>query len=125
MGYYNDIRICMRKDNYNTLIERGREQDLTEHGYILDQTKMNVYKEYKDGTVVFGWNWIKWENDFTDVAFVMNFLDEMQYEGYPYAYVRVGCNLDDNEERYYDGNEETDICHKIELVREARVQEED
>lgn len=118
MANQSDVRVCMNKDNYLTLIERGREKDYTEHNYLLDQTQMDAYREYKDGTVVFGWNWIKWDRTYTDVAFVMNFLDEMAEEGYPYAFVRVGCETNDNEEVYYDGpNGEDDICHKIQLER--------
>lgn len=121
----SDVRICMLKDNYLTLIERARKEDLTNHNYLLDQEKMDAYKEYKDGTVVFGWDWIKWDYDFTDVAFVRNFLEEMEQEGYPYALVRVGCERDDNEEVYYDGpNAEDDICHKIELERKIYIEEE-
>lgn len=122
----SDVRICMLKDNYLTLIERARKIELTNHNYLLDQEKMDKYKEYKDGTVVFGWDWIKWDGSYTDVKFIVDFLEEMSFEGYLYAFVRVGCERDDNEEIFYDGpNAEDDICHKIELERKIYEYEEE
>ena len=124
MGYYNDVRICMKQDNFYIMIEQARPKGFTEHNYMLDETKMNITK-FKDGTVIFGWNDIKWEEDFTDVAFVLEFLDRMREEGHPYAFVRIGYDLSDNEEYYYDGKEDDDICHKIELERKIYEYEEE
>lgn len=122
MGYRNDVRICMKEENYYTLIERARKEGLAELNYLLDENSMET-KHYEDGTVVFGWDWIKWEDDFEDVWFVMNFLDEMATEGYPYAFVRLGEDMGDTEEIFSDGDDGEDYsCHKIGITREIFVE---
>ena len=121
MGYRNDVRICMSEDNFYTLIEQGRKEGFADHNYLLDENAMKICKK-KDGIVVFGWDWIKWEEDFRDVEFVMNFLDNMREEGYPFQFVRIGEDLDDNEEMWYRGPNDDDYrCDVIGISREIYV----
>ena len=118
MGYKNDVRIAMKEDNFNTLIERGREKDFTDHNYLLDENAMNYVKKV-DGIVVFGWDWVKWNEDFVDVKFILDFLDEMREEGYPFQFVRIGEDVDDNEEIWYRGPNDDDYsCDVIGISRE-------
>lgn len=118
---HSDVRICMPIENFYTLIEIGRKQGYTDHNYLLDESQMKIHK-FKDETVVFGWDWIKWDREFTDVKFVMEFLEEMEEFGHPYSFVRLGEEKGDDEEIYYRGPDDDDYsCAKIEVIREIYV----
>ena len=122
MAYYSMVKISMLKDNYEALIEKANREKQAE--VLLDPQVCNPV-ERKDGTVVMTFNWIKWSEMFEDCKFVLNFLDEMASENYPYTFIRIGEELGDLEEVYFRGVDDDDYsCDNIHLALDI-VEDED
>ena len=104
MGYRSDVRIRLTKKDYERLVKEFNEKVLpiTEWN-LFDKEHLEVYKELKnvpcwkvtdDGEdieethdcVFFGWNWVKWYDDYDDVDFIMNFIQDCDH----YAFCRIG-----------------------------------
>ena len=123
MAYYNLVKISMKKENYDALIEKANRENEAE--VLLDPEVCNPI-ERKDGTVIMTFNWIKWDRSYTDCAFIYNFLDQMEEEGYPYSLVRIGEEVGDVEEVYYRGVDDDDYsCDNIHLVIDIEEDPED
>lgn len=123
MGYRNDVKICMRKENYETLLRQSKKLGDSEACLFLPQN-LKV-KERSNGTVILSWDWIKWDTMLEDVAFVMDFLDRLEEEGCPFTYCRIGEDFTDLEERIYRGlyDDEYD-CDCMCIVREFSIEED-
>lgn len=103
MGYTSDVRIRLTKKDYEKL-RREFEKKVPElDKFDLFKTSCFVEKEIKnvpcwkvtdDGEdieethdcVFFGWNGVKWYDNYADVKFIMEFLDECDH----YAFCRIG-----------------------------------
>lgn len=123
MSYRNDVKIVMSKDNYNTMIERSKK--LGDQEACLFSPQNLKIKERSNNTVILSWTWIKWDESLIDVAFVLNFLDQMEDEGYAYSYCRIGEDFTDMEERIYRGPNDDDYsCDCICIIRDFSIEED-
>lgn len=104
MGYRSDVRIRLTKKDYEKMKAQFEKEVVDIVGFnLFDEKNLDVYKELKnfscwkmtdDGEdieethdcVYFGWNWVKWYDDYADVKFIMEFLDECDQ----YAFCRIG-----------------------------------
>ena len=104
MGYRSDVRIRLTKKDYEKMKAQFEKEVVDIIGYnLFDEKNLDVYKELKnfscwkmtdDGEdieethdcVFFGWNWVKWYDDYAEVKFIMEFLDECDQ----YAFCRIG-----------------------------------
>ena len=104
MGYRSDVRIRLTKKDYEKMKAQFEKEVVDIVGFnLFDEKNLNVYKELKnfscwkmtdDGEdieethdcVFFGWNWVKWYDNYADVKFIMEFLDECDQ----YAFCRIG-----------------------------------
>ena len=104
MGYRSDVRIRLTKKDYEKMKAQFEKEVVDIVGFnLFDEKNLNVYKELKnfscwkmtdDGEdieethdcVYFGWNWVKWYDDYAEVKFIMEFLDECDQ----YAFCRIG-----------------------------------
>ena len=104
MGYRSDVRIRLTKKDYEKMKAQFEKEVVDIVGFnLFDEKNLNVYKELKnfscwkmtdDGEdieethdcVFFGWSWIKWYDNYADVKFIMEFLDECDQ----YAFWRIG-----------------------------------
>lgn len=102
MGYYSEVGVCIKKNDFEELEARAKilnDEGLT---YLLNHIdrKMEIIS---DEAVVIQWYSLKWYPDFKEVQFIMNYLTELEENGKPYAYVRVGEEQNDIEEQYSRG----------------------
>lgn len=110
MGYRSEVRICLLKENFEELKERCSNLE-----YSLIDTMDFENKDNK--TVVFGWDWIKWYNEFDEIAAIENYLFNLA-DDVPYSFVRIGEDRDDIEEYgHYCGGE----CDRIRPVSYIEV----
>ena len=104
MGYRSDVRIRLTKKDYEKMKAQFEKEVVDIVGFnLFDEKNLDVYKELKnfscwkmtdDGEdieethdcVYFGWNWVKWYDDYAEVKFIMEFLDECDQ----YAFCRIG-----------------------------------
>lgn len=118
MGYRSEVKICMRKSDYKEL--KGR-LEVTGDTDTLDLFNEDSFLDFSytdlGDVVVFGWGWIKWYGEYKEVTFIENFLNEIEEQGHPYKFIRIGEETGDIEVLYSFGEDgEDDSCDRIDSV---------
>ena len=110
MGYYSDVRIKLKKEDYDKLIEEFNKKfpDLSYNlfdcrNFLKDERVDSIYDNITDKfseikTVFFGWNGIKWysncyNKDYDDVTFIENYVKNCEH----FAFTRIGEDFGDIE----------------------------
>lgn len=110
MSYRSDVRIIVSKKGYEELKKYvDNNLPIEEKKYnLLDNTDLKLFR---DDQVLLGWNSVKWYeySDFKEVDSIMNGLIDLQEKEYSYRYARIGEQMDDIEEKYVDGNNDSNI----------------
>lgn len=112
MGYRSEVRICLLKKNFEELKKKceNLKYNLMQDFDYIDDSECGP-------TVVFGWNWVKWYEEFDEVAAIENYLFHLD-DDIPYSFVRIGEDRDDIEEyRHYCSGE----CDRIRPVSYIEV----
>ena len=104
MGYRSDIRIRLTKEDFNKLVEefdkeliqtKKLELNLFEHLDIYKkeedyeyytQDENHEWITHKENCVYFGWDCVKWYDDYEDVEFINNFIFNCKQ----YAFIKIG-----------------------------------
>lgn len=107
MGYRSDVRIATTREGYNRICKRVDKLSEGRDGYpLIGMKRKPEFVEKGGDSVVFGWDWIKWyEGMYVDVTNVMTALAEIEADGLPYEFCRVGEEYDDIEFYCRNGNE--------------------
>ena len=93
MGYYSDVRFNTTKKGYEKFKALlSEDTKLCLFGYT---DRPWVYDEYED-EVIFGWDTVKWYDEFSEVKDVMRAYREVSDDA-PFEYVRIGEDRDDYE----------------------------
>lgn len=122
MGYRSDVRIVTSKEGFEKLQEFVENYLKEKKVNIEEYNLLNLLDVESKGKeqCYFGWNSIKWY-DFCDdpqIDAIMNGLDYLEENEYSFRYMIIGENLDDIEERYYDGEKEDIDLEYPSLIRE-------
>lgn len=106
MGYRSDVRIATTREGYDQICRRVDELSEGHDTYPLIGTKRpSEFFEEQDGSVVFGWDWVKWyDGMLADVTNVMTALSEIDRAGKPCEFCRVGEEYDDIEFTCHNDN---------------------
>lgn len=103
MGYRSNVRISTNRAGYKELFKSVSNSLNGDSFYDLFSTNgLDFYDEYKD-SVIFGWDYVKWYEEYDEVSIVMDTLKRLG-DKYPFEFIRVG--EDDNDvdhKRYGDG----------------------
>ena len=97
MGYYSNVRAITTKKGYERFLELIYDDDR----WFIDNYPGFSRTEYDD-TVLFGWNDVKWYEEYSEVDAVMGALEIIASDGHPFEYLRIGEELDDIEVREHD-----------------------
>lgn len=101
MGYYSDVALCLTKAGaaqLATAIEARVGRSPTDFACSAIKDLVGGEPACKDaatGAVAFCWSGMKWYADFEEVAFVENFMADLEYT--EYYFIRVGEDYDDIE----------------------------
>ena len=101
MGYYSDVALCLSKAGAEKLaaaIEARIGNTPDDFGSNVIKALIGgepVRKDEDTGTVAFCWSGVKWYSDFEGVAFVENFMADLDDEDY--YFIRIGEDYDDIE----------------------------
>ena len=108
---YSDVRIVTSIDGFtklqeyinNYIHEHSENKQLTN---ILD----NIDLKYESDTqCYFGWNGYNWDEYFNkNVGLIMDGLRELEFNNYSYRFYRLGEEVDDYEEHYFDSTLESE-----------------
>ena len=106
MGYYSDVGICVKKENFDELKERVNAlKDNTVTSFI----ESAKYVDYGSEEVILTWDYIKWYPEFAEVQFITSFLSELKTRGIAYSFIRVGEENGDIEIDNYYGADDNDF----------------
>lgn len=125
MGYRSEVKIAMKKGDYEELKARlDYYANKEEISYILQSGVCKVKKK-SNGVVVLYWDWIKWYPEYEEIQFIENYLAELSEQGKPYKFVRVGEDPDDVEVSESWGEDEDDCCDIIRPQVYVEIEEDD
>lgn len=114
MGYYSDVAIGLREEDFQALWEQEEEYDYTILQEIFES------KRTDDGDVVFTIEGVKWYEGFEEIKRIIDFLDGLERQEKPYSFVRIGENLEDIES--YEACDKDGYCIEgIEVVRYLKL----
>ena len=111
MGYRSDVRIATTRDGYDLMCDRIDfiSSGLNSLPLMGSNRRPGFFKE-EGGCVVFGWDGIDWcVGLFCDVTNVEEALGELDEQGIPYEFCRIGEGWDDVEFRTNGDNEDLSI----------------
>ena len=99
MGYYSDVALCLTKNGMDQLKTALAEAEKNNHGNFA-AIKMLIGGEPNkidegSGSVVFLWEGEKWYDEFDEIAFVGEFMDNLPHE--EFLFIRIGEDYDDIE----------------------------
>lgn len=106
MGYRSEVRIATTREGYGLMCERIDfiSEGLDSYPLMGSERQPDFFDE-ENGCVVFGWDDIKWNGLFCDVANVIEALGELDEQEIPYEFCRIGEDWDDIEFRASGDNE--------------------
>lgn len=111
MGYYSEVAICMKKEDYEVLKEKSAKLEYD----MIDIATTTRFDE-EDNTVAIYWSSVKWYSDFEEVKLIEDFLQTLD----TYKFIRLGEDYEDNE--FLSGPEWADgICDKIHMCRDIEI----
>lgn len=117
MGCVSEVAITMKKDDYNILMKQANDlvKELIEYGEVKD----------KGNVIILYWSEVKWYGYYDDVAFVMNFLDNLRENKKPFKFIRLGEGSTDVEEEFFFGDNEEDYfdCNRIHICKYIEIEE--
>lgn len=102
MGYYSSVALTIYKNDYLRMIAEAKAYGENAFSFITKET--DVYGD-KDGDgkspVTLYWSYVKWNDWYDDVGFVMNFIKNI-----PYSFKRTGESAEDIESTCNFNNDE-------------------
>ena len=99
MGYYSDVGLCLTATGMKVLdaalaaLEPHAERTKNIHELLNSPRD----KREADGAVAWLWESLKWYDDYPDVAFMENLLQDLNEQDY--LFIRIGESDDDTEYR--------------------------
>ncbi len=106
MGYRSDVRIVTSKRGFKELKKFNDKylKERNEQYSLLDQMKI----KYEDSNVIyFGWDFVKWyEGSYPSVDAICEGLNHLEEKDLSYRYARLGEDMEDYEESYYESTKE-------------------
>ena len=116
MGYISEVKICLKKDNYEELRARLLKNETYE--YMFNDGFFEL-TELDDGDVVVcSWDSIKWYPTFEEIRIIEDYLAELESQNIEYRFIRVGEEYSDVEfkELYGDGS-----CDRINVYQSIDI----
>lgn len=108
MGYRSEVKIATTREGYDALLEimdLKNKSGNVEYPLIGSDIDPSYFEE-EGGSVVFGWDSIKWYDGlYRSVDDVILALDEISAKEHPYEFCRIGESWDDIEFRTVNENE--------------------
>ena len=111
MGYRSDVAIVMKEKDFLTMLEEVKQAEIKwlndwilsayNHPEVKNKPFCELNPQADDYQwVALYWEWVKWYEDYQEVAFIENFLQKINQ----YDFVRIGEDDDDTEIIYKSQN---------------------
>ena len=117
MGYSSEVKIAMKKQDYEELKTRLEMLE----GNMLDEED-NIIEKSENGVFIICWDWINWDESRKEIKYIMDYLAELREYGKPFHMIRLGENYDDIEEYISYGESGCDYsCEVLSIVHEITI----
>ncbi|MBR2492935.1 MAG: hypothetical protein IKB64_05720 [Paludibacteraceae bacterium] len=122
MGYRSQVAFKTTSEGFAIIQKRESEQEDEDLKLLKHADEIKVSKA---GNYRIDWDWIKWYDSYKDISFFMESLDKLEEMDIPYAFVRIGEDSDDTEQKYHypDDGEMPDEIQSLEIVRDINDDE--
>ena len=116
MGYYSQVKLCLKKDAYEDLRERLLKNEI--YDYMFDEGFFYLTELEDDNIVICTWNEIKWYSTYKEIKIIEDYLTELDDKKIEYRFIRVGEEYNDIEFRefYGDGS-----CERIQIYTSIEI----
>ena len=74
MGYYSDVALTVRNEDFNALVEKSRIDGVDACEFVKSA---EIYQKQEYTTLY--WSWVKWNPSHEEIAFVERFMSEAYY----------------------------------------------
>ena len=128
MGYYSDVVLALNENGkalLNKKIAELKEQD-TETWQAVDSL-LNNYVDHKQedpisGAIMYNFAMLKWYDSFTDIGFVVDFINTLSSEDY--LFIRIGEDIDDiqREGSFFDNPFNIEVISTIQYAFLSEVE---
>lgn len=111
MGYRSNVAIAIDKKDYIDMLKKITKIEELETKNIIKKfvkSSKRVIHPYNSDYIVIEWEWVKWYSGYTEIKFIIDFLNDKIYD-----FVRIGENIDDIEYDYYTDLNLLDINREI------------
>ena len=100
MGYRSDVALAMYKTDYDKLIEFSKQRmdddnDCVSLYDFITKYVDDIIPKKDNKIVILCWKWVKWYEEYYHIATLNEYLEDNDID---YTFVRIGEELDDNEE---------------------------
>ncbi len=117
MGYRSEIRVMTDLEGFETMQEIAfeiKERDDIADNMILfpalgqDPDAFFDYYDAQEDYLCFGFDWVKWYEDYKDVSLFMEVLEVANERGIDWQFIRIGEEFGDidnlNSDNFYNNN---------------------
>ena len=103
MGYRSDIGLALTQSAVQRMHQRLNSLDKNSEAFsVITDYIIYADKHHEDadtGAEVYLWNYVKWYDDFKEVSFLEELMQELNEQDY--LFIRIGEDYDDTEVQGY------------------------
>ena len=99
MGYRSEVAITMKTKDYNTMVRRAKALKNQVVYNLINNA--DIYETEEDKIITLYWGWIKWYSEYYEISWIKKFIRSIDS-----TFVRLGEDVDDTEEEYYNKGHE-------------------
>lgn len=103
MAYRSDAALATRRKYYDEMLRTAKTQDYSDEILYFLTRYADCSISGEDGNenaiVILKWGWVKWYNDFHEIAYVERWMDGEFDRNFEYTFVRIGEDSEDIEIR--------------------------
>jgi len=103
MGYRSDAALATRRKYYDEMLRTAKTQDYSDEilYFLTRYADCSISKDDRgeNTVVILRWKYVKWYNDFHEIAYVERWMDGEFDREFEYSFLRIGEDPDDTEIR--------------------------
>ena len=112
MGYHSDVRVMTNLEGFEEMREiawkLAKEKNIDKTHVLLpefgqDQDEFFDYYDVQEDYLCFGFDWVKWYDDYNNVSLFMEVLKVVNESGIDWQFMRIGEDDGDIESISSDG----------------------
>lgn len=118
MGYYSDVGLAMYKKDFEDMLKFFKKESKDAYDTWTCADDYQLFENRKDASnpVILARIYsTKWYNEFPEVIYTQDYLNSCEDKEIEYQFIRLGEDLDDNDEQYFG-----DLWEYCSIVRDIQ-----